>query len=335
MKRTPFHPAGRGDMDLREIEARRYYVSASWLVLAFLPLLSMPSAGQTTGSSSCRLERVQLADGNDRSGFSPVLSGPFANSAIESQLSSAYRSLPVRPPVQVTRDNLSAALALARLHSNRCAEALAAYGLGVFFRNTDIAASSDWFHQAETAFRDAGSATGLAHVHFELAALSNNAKAQDDVAAGFESAAGELERIGDPIDALSARLQAVNLSASDAAMKLEQLIAQARDLHSPALEARIHQIWGDSLFTRGQYDQAMLHYRRSDQLFVSCHCDFDERAYLQTSMGRLERTQGRPEAAIPHYRLALSLQKLAHDQSFIPQTLNALSVAYFGPTFVD
>jgi CHAT domain-containing protein/tetratricopeptide (TPR) repeat protein len=217
---------------------------------------------------------------------------------------------------------------LARARSNRCAEALAAYGLGVFFRNSDVAASSDWFHKSEAAFRAAGSATGLAYVHFELAALSHNARASSDVTAAFESVAEELERIGDPLDALSARLQAVNLSAPDAAVKLEQLIVQARDLHSPALEARIHQIWGDSFFTRGQYDQAMLHYRRSDQLFISCHCDFDERAYLQTSMGRLERTQGRPEAAIPHYRLALSLQKLAHDQSFIPQTLNALSVAY-------
>ena len=45
-------------------------------------------------------------------------------------------------------------------------------------------------------------------------------------------------------------------------------------------------------------------------------------------MGRLERVQGRPQSAIPHYTLALKLQNLSHDQAYVPQTLNAISVAY-------
>jgi CHAT domain-containing protein/tetratricopeptide (TPR) repeat protein len=289
----------------------------------------VPTFGQGGDSSSrCELERSQLPERPERSGFVPVLLGRFADPALESQLAAAYRSLSPPTRSQSARDTLRATLALARSRSNGCAEALAAYGLGALFRNTDLSASSDWFRQAESGFRDSGSATGLAHTHFELAALSNNGRPAAEAAASFATAADELERIGDPLDALSARMQAVNLTGPNISEQLDQLATRARSLHSASLEGRVHQIWGDSLFTSGQYDQAMLHYRRSDELYVSCRCDPDQRAYVQTSMGRLERTQGRPEAAIPHYRLALSLQNLAHDQSFVPQTLNAISVAY-------
>lgn len=299
-------------------------------LFALFLLLATPDFAQTSAppSSGCELERSPSSNGNRSSAFIPVLAGKFADPTLESQLASAYRSLPLRPQPQASRDNLRATLTLARSRSNRCAEALAAYALGTYFSTSDVAAANDWFHQAEAAFKDAGSASGLAHVHFELAALTNNSRPAAEVRASFASAADELERIGDPLDALSARMHAVNLSAPDSGARLNELITQAQNLHSPALEARIHQVWGDSLYTRGEYDQAMLHYRRSDELYVACHCDPDERAYLQTSMGRIERTQGRPEAAIPHYRLALSLQNQAHDQSFVPQTLNAISVAY-------
>jgi Uncharacterized protein conserved in bacteria len=311
------------------IDARR--CPAVWLscLFALLLLVVAPAFGQSSGTSSsgCELETSQPPEGN-RYGFVPVLSGRFADTALESQLVAAYRTLSLPRTPQSLRDSLKTTLALARSRSNRCAEALAAYGLGVFFRNADLAASSDWFRQAESGFRDSGSTAGLAHVHFELAAGSRNDRSADEAAASFASAADELERVGDPLDALSARMQAVDISAPDVAQQLDRLASRARALHSASLEARIHQLWGDSLFTNGQYDQAMLHYRRSDELYISCRCDPDQRAYVQTSMGRLERTQGRPEAAIPHYRLALSLQNLAHDPSFVPQTLNAISVAY-------
>jgi CHAT domain-containing protein/tetratricopeptide (TPR) repeat protein len=298
-------------------------------LLGLLLLVAAPVFGQGINgtSSGCELVTSQLSGGN-RSGFVPVISGRFADTVLESQLAAAYQTLSLPTKSQPLRDSLQATLTLARSRSNRCAEALATYGLGIFFRSADLSASSDWFRQAESGFRESGSASGLAHVHFELAAGSQSDRSADEAAASFASAADELERIGDPLDALSARMQAVNLSGPNVAEQLDELASRARALHSASLEARIHQLWGDSLFTKGQYDQAMLHYRRSDELYISCRCDPDQRAYVQTSMGRLERTHGRPEAAIPHYRLALSLQNLAHDPSFVPQTLNAISVAY-------
>ncbi len=301
------------------IDARRCPTVLLPCLLGLLLLVVAPAFALNSGTSTsgCELEASQTVSGN-RSGLTPVLSGRFADPALGSQLVAAYRTLSLPTKSQSLRNSLQATVALARSHSNRCAEALGAYGLGVFFRNEDLAASRDWFLHAESGFRESESASGLAHVHFELAAGSHNDRSEEEATASFAAAADELERIGDPLDALSARIHAVNLSGPDAAQQLDDLANRARALHSASLEARIHQIWGDSLFTKGEYDQAMLHYRRSDELYISCRCDPDQRAYVQTSMGRLERTQGRPEAAIPHYRLALSLQNLAHDPSFVP-----------------
>jgi len=225
-------------------------------LLALFLLLATPAFAQTatTPPSGCELERSPSSNGNRSPAFIPVLSGKFADPTLESQLVSAYRSLPLRPQVPATRDNLRGTLALARSLSNRCAEALAAYGLGTHFYTSDVAAASDWFRQAEAAFKDAGSASGLAHVHFELAALTNNSKSDPEVRASFTAAADELEQIGDPLDALSAHMQAVNISAPDSGDRFSELVAKAQSLNSPALEARIHQVWGDSLYTHGQYD---------------------------------------------------------------------------------
>ncbi|MBS1800840.1 MAG: CHAT domain-containing protein [Acidobacteria bacterium] len=217
---------------------------------------------------------------------------------------------------------------LAKERVNPCAEALAAYALGVATRNNNAQASQMWFQQAEIGFHAAGSSTGLAHTHFELVAATSKVRPVAEVASSFTAVAEEFDRIDDPRDALTARILAVNHLSADPAKELDPLLDQARALHSTSLEGRIHQAWGEILFNRGEYDGAMRHYTTSDELFAACRCDLDQRAYLQTSMGRIERTQGRPEAAIPHYRLALKLQQQARDESFIPQTLNAISVAY-------
>ena len=310
------------------IHVRRWFpVRIRLAPLLFLLAGNAFGQGGVTSSSNCDLQRAQPSNRGEIPGFLPVLSGPYVDATLEAQLRSAYRSLQMRDSSAAAREHLRATFALARARSNRCAESLTDYALGILSSNTDVKAASDWFHQAEEGFRDVGSATGLAHVHFDLASLASNTESASQSSARFVAVADELERIGDSLDALSARLHAADLT-NDPSVAMEKLIQQAQDLHSTSLEARIHQTWGDSLYGHGQYDQAMLHYRRSDDLYVACRCDPDERAYLQTSMGRIERTQGRPEAAIPHYRLALSLQSLARDQAFIPQTLNAISVAY-------
>ncbi len=263
-----------------------------------------------------------------RSGFQPVLGPDFADPTLDSALQRAYHAIYFQPSSAETETTLRSTLTLSISRKNRCAEALATYGLGLLAKRNNVAAATDLFHQAETAFSEVHSESGLAHSHFELAALSARVKSQAEVSAAFTTAADELERSGIPIDALSARIEAVILSTPDAYAQLAHLADEAHALHSPSLEARAIQIRGDSEFSHGQYAQAMLHYQQADALYTTCLCDPDERAYLQTSMGRLERMQGRPESAIPHYRLALHLQDISRDRSYVPQTLNAISVAY-------
>ena len=280
-------------------------------------------------SDTCGLQRhEQLIDQQTHSGFLPILGPDFADPTLDADLQRDYHAIYFQPPSPETEPSIRSTLALSISHKNRCAEALAAYALGLAARQNNITAASTFFHQAESAFSDVHSATGLAHTHFELAALIRNVKPQAEVTAAFAAAATELEAAGDPVDALTARLQGVNPYAADASAQFERLAAEAQALGITHLEASAHQIWGDSLFSHGQYDQAMLHYQKSDALYTACLCNPDQRAYVQTSMGRLERVQGRPQAAIPHYTLALKLQNLSHDQAYVPQTLNAISVAY-------
>ncbi|RSL18134.1 CHAT domain-containing protein [Edaphobacter aggregans] len=280
-------------------------------------------------TETCGIQhQQQLINQQSHSGFRPILAGDFADPSLESDLQRDYHAIYFQPPSPETETTLHVTLTLAISRKNRCAEALATYALGLAALQNNIAAASTFFHQAEAAFDEVHSATGLAHTHFEFAALARNVKPQAEITATFNSVAAELDAAGDPTDALTARLQGVNPSAPDASAQFEHLTTEAQTLHATHLEASAHQIWGDSFFNRGQYDQAMLHYQKSDALYTTCLCNPDQRAYLQTSMGRLERVQGRPESAIPHYRLALHLQTLSHDQAYVPQTLNAISVAY-------
>jgi CHAT domain-containing protein/tetratricopeptide (TPR) repeat protein len=298
--------------------------------LSLLSFCTRPVSAQNTPNPTCGLIRNTATPGHTSAvsfGLIPLLSGQYADSELEARLRAVYNRLSERSTL-ATLQTLKDSGDLAKRRANLCAEALAAYAFGVATRNSNAQASQTWFQQAESGFRAAGSSTGLAHVHFELVSATSKVRPAAEVSSAFNAVAEEFDKIGDPRDALSARILAVNSSSPDPATAFNSLLDQARELHTTALEARIHQSWGDNLFNRGKYDEAMLHYRSSDELFMQCTCDLDQRAYLQTSMGRIERTQGRPEAAIPRYQLALKLQHLSQDESFVPQTLNAIAVAY-------
>ncbi len=300
----------------------------TFLSLLLLLCCSTIALAQAPAETCGILRHEEVINQQTHTGFRPILGPDFADPALDSALQRNYHSIYFEPSSAETETALGSTLALATSHKNRCAQALATYGLGLLAKRNNVAAATDLFHQAETAFREVNSLSSLAHSHFELAALSARVKSQAEVSAAFTAAADELEKSGAPIDALSARLEAIILSAPDAYTQLSHLAEEARTLHSPSLEARANQIRGDSEFSHGQYDQAMLHYQQADTIYTTCLCDPDERAYLQTSMGRLERMQGRPESAIPHYHLALHLQDISRDRSYVPQTLNAISVAY-------
>ncbi|HEY8998385.1 MAG TPA: tetratricopeptide repeat protein, partial [Edaphobacter sp.] len=252
------------------------------------------------------------------------MTGNYSDAQMLERIRPAYSSRPAPSTVQV----LKTTVRLAAQRSNPCAEALSAFALGRLTQAANVAESRLWFERAEKSFAAAQSPTGLAHVHFALASSGRNTKSSAEVTASFAQVADEFERAGDAHGALTARIHAVDRKRSELQEVFGPLLRQAQQLGDPVIQAQIHHSWGDELFTRGHYNEATHQYQLSDDLYMACRCQYDQRAALQTSLGRIERIQGRAMAAIPHYRLALSLQQKADDQYLIPQTLNAISVAY-------
>lgn len=287
---------------------------------------AVPVWGQ---SETCGLKHhAELIEQENRSGLMPVTGGLFADAALNTQLENGYRLFFFRQQTPAAEKALRAALNLAASQKNRCAEGLAAFGLGLATEQNDVAEASNWFQEAEAKLKDVNSESGLAHTHYALARLAIHTRSEAESHALLTAVAAEFTQAGEPVDAVAARLEGVIPTSTDAPAEFARIAAEAHALESYDIEAHAYHRWGDAEFSLAQYDQAMLHYERSDALYSSCRCDPTQQAYVQTSMGRLERVQGRPKVAIEHYKLALRLQAQGHDQAYMPQTLNAISVAY-------
>jgi len=258
----------------------------------------------------------------------PVLGGDYADAALGRSLDAAYRMLILQHDMPAAGKALHAAFDMASARGNACGEGLSEFALGLVAQQNDAAKAQEWFRHAETAFLQAHSASGLAHAHYDLATVLVHARPEAESQRAFTEVATEFEKAGEPVDALFARLEAVLPTAPDATDEFARIIAQAQTLKATEVEAAVWHRWGDAEFSLARYDLATLHYQKADALYAACRCDPTQRAYVQTSMGRLERAQGRPQISIEHYRLALRLQTLGHDHAYMPQTLNAISVAY-------
>lgn len=262
-------------------------------------------------------------------GLQPVIDGSVADQPILLELQQSYRLLASsrRDALKAAQTKLLHALASSASANHRCGEALAAYALGDIAERIDFTHVDAWFEQAASAFATVPSPLGVAESHFRLARVHSIQGHEQQSIREYTAAAQELERAGDPVTAISARVSVLEYS-TDYIQQMGALLKEALDLHAVCEEADIFRIWGDRSHQDAQYQAAMDHYRAADALFLKCHGDASQRAALQTSMGRLERQQGRPAAALPHYRLALRLQLESGDPSYIPQTYNAMAVAY-------
>ncbi|MEO6982952.1 MAG: CHAT domain-containing tetratricopeptide repeat protein [Edaphobacter sp.] len=298
------------------------------LCLPVLLIFLCAAPGRAQTESCGFVHHTQSINRESRSGLLPVLGGTFADASLNTQLNNGYMEFGFRRQTSTAQAALHAAIDLAVARKNRCAEGLAAFGLAMIAQQADVAGATIWLRQAEAAFEEAHSKSGLAHVHFALASAAARTRPEKESQIAFTTTAEEFDRSGEPVEAVGARLEAILPSSPDAPAEFAHLAATARALHAPDVEARAFHRWGDAEFSLAQYDHAMRHYQQSDALYTSCRCDFNQRAYVQTSMGRMERAQGRPRVAIDHYRLALRLQAKGHDRAYMPQTLNAISVAY-------
>lgn len=262
-------------------------------------------------------------------GVEPAMRAPFADASLLAQLQQSYRLLssPRSNSLKTAQTQLQHTLASAMTANNRCAEALSAYALGDIAARTSFAQAESWFERASTAFAAVPSPLGMAKTHFRLATVHSIQGHEKQSRQEFATAAQELEQAGDAVEAIGARTQALE-DGADHSQQLADLQQKAHALGAPCEEADVLRIWGDQAHQQGHYQDAMDHYQEADLLLQHCPGAATARAALQTSMGRLERLQGRPSMALPRYRLALRLQRQAGDPSYIPQTYNAMAVAY-------
>jgi CHAT domain-containing protein/tetratricopeptide (TPR) repeat protein len=107
---------------------------------------------------------------------------------------------------------------------------------------------------------------------------------------------------------------------------LERVVEVAQQNTIPELEAAALHQWGDTLFSYGDYAQAVDKTRRAVELFEAAGNRADLARAL-TSLGRAERAHGHPEEALAHYRRALDIQVAIGDLAGQSQSENTIAVA--------
>jgi CHAT domain-containing protein/tetratricopeptide (TPR) repeat protein len=259
----------------------------------------------------------------------PLRPALFASPAIPAALQLGYRRM--QSPQAAVRPTAAAAfhqaLTAALAAHDRCGEALAAYALGGLAERTDFAQAAAWLQQAEAAFAAVPSPLGVAETHFRLAAEHGLQGRAAQSRQEYAAAARELEKAGAVHDAISASLGSLDTGTSPDA-DFAALRQRAAALGDGCEVADILRLWGDKDFIAQNYQAAMEHYQASSRLFARCPALASQHAFLETSMGRLERAQGRAAAALPHYQRALNFQRQSGDLTYLPQTYNAIAVAY-------
>ena len=256
------------------------------------------------------------------------MKGPFTNPELSKQIRLAGNALHERQQGRAAETILAKFLDSASQQGNSCAEGFVAFELGSLALREHISEADGYFRRAEAAFEKAHSAIGIGLTHYQFAHLAMLKSDDEKAVSMFKSNAEELERAGDPVGALLSRLEQVAHTTGSTDSAYADLLISAKAQHSPFLQANILHFWGDRESARGDYSHAIEHYQQADRLFVTCQCRRSDRAYVQTSIGRIMRLQGRPQQALPHYQLAMRLQIEDHDLSYLPQTINAMAVAY-------
>ena len=290
------------------------------LLVAIFALFTVPSDAQQT---DCNIQRDQ-----NIGTFTLTMKGPFADPELSKQIRLADNILQQRQRAQTAETLLNKLLDTASQERNPCAEGFLAFQLGSIALREQISSAEGYFRRAENSFREANSAIGIAVTHYQFAYLAVLRNNNDEAAHLFAADSQELEQANDKVGATLARLEQLTHTHNPADSSFAELLTLAKAQHSVFLEANVLHYWGDRENARADYAHALEHYQQADKLFITCQCRRTDRAYVQTSIGRIMRLQGRPKEALPHYRLAMRLQMEDHDLSFLPQTINAMAVAY-------
>lgn len=192
------------------------------------------------------------------------------------------------------------------------------------------------FAEAQTSFTRAlelaeagGDGVAVAQVANSLGTMMEDLGRRDEAMAYYTKSARSAEAVGNSPLKIRAHINGARLE-SDIPKKeatFRDAAEDARKLGERELEATATRHLGDMLFLRGDYAAAMERFVQAAAIYVEIGGG-DGLARVYTSMGRLNRTVGRPREAIPYYRKALSIQRGLGDKIGVVQSLNAMSVAY-------
>jgi CHAT domain-containing protein/tetratricopeptide (TPR) repeat protein len=106
-----------------------------------------------------------------------------------------------------------------------------------------------------------------------------------------------------------------------------ELLAEIRALGERRLEGTVLHSWADGLFTLGEYEAAIEKLEAAVAVFEQ-HGDTESLATTYTSLGRLYRVHGQPEAAVKYQLKSLELAERSSTPRTLVQSLNAVGVAY-------
>jgi CHAT domain-containing protein/tetratricopeptide (TPR) repeat protein len=105
------------------------------------------------------------------------------------------------------------------------------------------------------------------------------------------------------------------------------LLAETRALGERGLEGILLHSWADGLFGIGEYEAAIEKLEAAVTIF-KVDGDTESLATTYTSLGRLYRVHGQPEAAVKYQLKALDLAERSSSPATVVQSLNAVAVAY-------
>lgn len=258
-------------------------------------------------------------------GFIPSFPDAPAFPELARSLSLGYNQHFALHDPKATIATLTRARADAASARNICADALALYVFALSTEDTNFDGAFALFEEDIKLFQSIHSVAGAAHAEYSLARIFLLRSRLDDALLHYRAAIHGFESVGDTRSALNAEI------ADVAAMKkpdFPTLLTKVREANFPCLEATLQNSWSDSIHRSNHFDEAMEHAQAAEALYANCPDSRQQRASNQTSMGRMERQQGRALVALEHYRLALQLQQDSGDLSLVPQTYNAMGVAY-------
>jgi len=206
-----------------------------------------------------------------------------------------------------------------------CGEALAEFGLAEYADDFNFNEAKELYERATELFRRIGSGVGVARAEFEIGRGYATQVDLKNASAYYVRAAQGFDAAGDVRSSLVARLANVRYASTK---NYGELVAEAHANRPPCVEAQVQQYWSDYIYTSNHFAESMAHSELAAALYSGCPTMKTQRAALLTSMGRMERQQGRPLVALEHYREALRLQRESGELSYVPQTYNAMCVAY-------